>query len=425
MMVVFAVAVTLVHECGHYGVARLVGVEVDRVKIGLGPVLWRFHRSDTEYVVACFPIGGHVVVHTPSCTSVGQGHSDVSPKNLWAAGCVIVAGAVANILFAFAVYTGSSAVWGIEDVGTTRVYDVDVTSLPEGSYGLSRLPRGATVVDVGQESPSTWSELRRALVGASPGRLRISTSNPDSTIEVLVPTDRRDRERMADALQVWLDPVVGGVVEGSPGETAGLEYGDVITSVDGIQIASWQDMQQEIRVRPGERVELGVMRQGMQDVRVATLNAVVMQDGRRYGWLGIDPAGANTRVSLDLGRAVAHGANETVRTVSTILARSSELLVFDVQSATVKSVGSVVWNLWSGRAPIASYLRVLAVLSILIAVVSMLPLPGCDGGELVRLCLESMWGPNVADWMKWQTRVVLLLVLVWAIGNGIYWFLLK
>src|SRR5262245_35366995 len=151
-----------VHELGHFLAAKSVGVDVHRFSIGLGPKILGFKRGETEYVLSAIPLGGYVKMGgmaDEEVTSRLEGGASTEPrqpgpgdfdgKPIWARMWVISAGVIMNLLFAFAVYSTSAAVWGFREFATTRVGEIRTTTLPAGAEGLAQIPVGASLESIG------------------------------------------------------------------------------------------------------------------------------------------------------------------------------------------------------------------------------------------------------------------------------------
>ena len=445
MMMILATIVLLgvlilVHELGHFWAAKAVGVGVERFSIGLGPRVWGFTRKGTEYVLAVIPLGGYVKMQGMNDEVMEQvegGATEAAPwepqpgdfdeKPLWARAFVISAGVIMNILFAFVVYTAVYAFWGSQDYPTTRVYSVESDSLPAGTEALAEMAQGATVVQVGDEAPDTWGAMLDAFSDAPAGPVQVLTEEPSAVIEVESPAEEAERQRVARSLRMWLPPMVGAVDRGGPAETAGVEVGDVIFSVAGAEVSSWQELQRELWARPGERVELGLARGSAELTRVAVLDDAEGPNGERLGLLRISSLVETIDVPVGAGDAVVAGVAETVGTTALILRFLGRLFTLDVSPREVGSIGTIA--VVSGRAAeagISTYLQFMALFSINLAVLNMLPIPVLDGGHMMFLGIELVRGRKltVKQRLRWSQvgLLVVLGIMVWALGNDILRF---
>ncbi len=428
-----------VHELGHFWAAKAVGVGVERFSIGLGPRIWGFERGDTEYVLSAIPLGGYVKMqgmedevmeHLEGGPSDGprrprQGDFDGRP--IWARAFVISAGVAMNMLFALVLYTSVAAFWGYRDIATTRVMAVDETSLPAGTEALAGVAPGAEIVRIGSVAPELWGDVRRGFVDAPPGPLTVETAAPSARFDIEAPEDLPARVALAGALQFWVDPVVGRVEAGTPADDASIQAGDRVTHVAGVPVANWAEMVGEVSARPGERVEIGLLRDETPLVRAVELASVSDGDGER-GRLGVVQSLPEVTVPLPPAEAVAAGWNDTVGITRAILTFLRDLFTGNVSPREVGSVGTIA--VVSGEAAsqgIAPFLRFMALFSVNLAILNMLPIPVLDGGHMVFLGLELVRGEklSVEQRIRWSKigMWVILAIMVWALGNDLLRFL--
>ncbi len=428
-----------VHELGHFWAAKAVGVGVERFSIGLGPRIWGFERGGTEYVLSAIPLGGYVKMQGMEDEVMehiegGRAGAPIRPREgdfdgrpVWARAIVISAGVVMNMLFAFVLYTSVAALWGYRDYATTRVMAVDETSLPAGTVALAGVTPGAEIARVGSVVPELWGDVRRGLVNAVPGPLTIVTASPTARFDIQAPADPEARLALAGALQFWIDPVAGRVEPGTPAADASMEAGDRVTSVAGVRVTNWAEMVREIGARPGERVEIGLLRNEVPLVRVVELEAVNDGEGER-GRLGVVQTLPEVAVPIGPAQAVVAGWDETIAITWRILDFLGDLVTGNVSPRDVGSIGTIA--VASGEAAsrgIATFLRFMALFSVNLAILNMLPIPVLDGGHMVFLGIELVRGERLSvkqriRWSKVGVWVVLG-IMVWALGNDLLRFL--
>ena len=206
-----------VHELGHFMAAKSVGIEVQRFSIGLGPTMFGFRRGETEYVISWVPLGGYVKMGgmgdevmdrleggaeegveegTPEGAAAQPRQprpSDFDGKPIWARTFVISAGVIMNMLFAFAVYTGVNAAWGLPELAENRVGEVLPELLPAGAEALAELPAGARLISVGDHQVDHWGDVRDGFLEAPTGPLTIVTGEPGGAVEIEVGADPEER----------------------------------------------------------------------------------------------------------------------------------------------------------------------------------------------------------------------------------------
>jgi len=445
-MTVLATVVVLgvlifVHELGHFGAAKLVGIEVQRFSIGLGPKVVGFTYGETEYVLSAIPLGGYVkmggmddevmerveggTTDTPRVPS----ERDFDRKPIWARTLVISAGVIMNMLFAFATYSFVAAHRGIPVSATTRIGEIVTAELPSGAEALATIEPGSRIVRIGDQPVEDWNGVIDGLLGSAQGPLTIELVDPTQSVDVLVSADESERLALAGSVQPWIEAGVGLLIPGSAAEEGGLEAGDRITSVAGTPVQNWFDLVREIESRPGERTEIGLDREGRQLTRAVVIDSE--QESRSgtsvaVGKIGIGPPnGPVAFTEASLGEAVARGYSDTVFTTGYILGFLKDLVTGGVSP---RSLGSVVTiGQFSGPAAAAgldTFLQFMAMFSINLAVLNLLPIPVLDGGHLVFLGIEAVRGGRgltVEQRLKWSNVgfVFIIGLMVWALSNDV------
>jgi regulator of sigma E protease len=427
-----------VHELGHFFAAKAVGVEVQRFSIGLGPRLFGFRRGETEYVLSAIPLGGYVKMggmedEVMERLEGGTGERKPSPRDfdakpLWARAFVISAGVIMNMLFAFLVYTTVFVGWGIPDLPSTRIGLVRAAALPPGTGTLAQLPIGSSIERIGSSEVDTWGEVTRALLEAPAGAADIVTRDPVQTIRVQLPQTEDDRRAMVGALRAWLDPVVGAVNPSSPADQGGVEADDRILAVNGVPVASWDEFVDRIQSQPNQRVELLLERDGGRVTRVVTPEPEEEVDpvtgvARTVGKVGIFYGiGEITYQPVGLVDAVRYGALETWGTVTVILGFLRDLFTANVSP---RSVGSIITiGEASGQAAargVEQFLQFIALFSVNLAVLNLLPIPVLDGGHLLFLFIEAIRRKplSVEQRLRWSNVGFLIVmgIMLWALSN--------
>ncbi|MHB1192471.1 MAG: RIP metalloprotease RseP [Longimicrobiales bacterium] len=439
-LIVLAVLI-FVHELGHFAAAKAVGVEVQRFSIGLGPKLFGFRRGETEYVLSIIPLGGYVKMGGMDDEVMERieggaeevprvpGARDFDAKPIWARTLVISAGVIMNMLFAFGVYTYVAAQWGLPQLDTTRIGRVETDLLPPGTEALAQVEPGSTVVRIGDSAVEDWGDLQRGLYASTPGPLRIELAGPSRTVEIRIPTEEPQRRDLVRAVERWIDAGVGALTPGSPADKAGLEAGDRILSVGGVEVGNWYDFVKQVESRPGQRVEIAIEREGRGLIRALTLDAesATRADGTvaEVGKIGIyAPVDEYSYHDVSLGQAVVAGAQETVAVTGMILGFLRDLFTGGVSP---RSMGSIVTiGEASGQAAAAgadTFLRFMALFSVNLAILNLLPIPVLDGGHLVFLAIEAIRGKavSVEQRLRWSNVGVLVVVgiMLWALSNDI------
>lgn len=420
----------VVHEYGHYLVARWCGVKVLRFSVGFGrPLLVVRRGADrTEWVLSIVPFGGYVKM-------LDERESPVDPadlprafnrKSVWRRFAIVTAGPTFNFLFAIVVYTGLY-MYGLPEARPI------VAEPSAGSIAkIAGFHGGDTVRRVDENAIATWQELRwRLLQGALQRQaLAVEVVNAKQQISILrldlsglsgddVESDLL--ERLGFRLhRPQLPAVLGKIVAGSVAEQAGLVPGDRIEASDGKRIASWDELVQAIRDKPGRRIELTVNRGGRQTLVAVTPEAVASGD-QRIGRIGVAPDVPAEHASQVFVR-ISYGPLESF---TRSLEKTYDISAFSLKMLGKMLVGEVSWKHLSGPVTIAdfagqsaqlgwvSYLTFLALISISLGVLNLLPIPLLDGGHLMYYCAEILKGSPVSERaMELGQRVGIALLLV-------------
>jgi len=429
-----------VHELGHFGAAKAVGVEVQRFSIGLGPKVFGFKYGETEYVVSLIPLGGYVkmggmddeVMDRLEGGSEGParvpGARDFDSKPIWARTFVISAGVIMNMLFAFGVYTFVIARWGLPEYSMTRVGMVMAEMLPPGTEALAAVTPGSRFIRVGDQAIEDWGDIRAGFLTSPAGPIRIEVAEPANTFEIRIPAVESEKLALLGSVASWVEAGVGAVNPGSPADKAGIEAGDRILSVSGVQVETWWDFVDQIAARPGERVEITILRDGREVIRAVTLDSEeeAGADGtsQSVGKIGIFKPEGDLRYSkATLRESVVFGYRQTVAVSGLIVGFLGDLVTGGVSP---RSVGSIVTiGEASGQAAAAgmdSFLRFMALFSINLAVLNLLPIPVLDGGHLVFLGIEAIRGGRgltLEQKLKWSNVgfLIVVAIMLWALSN--------
>jgi regulator of sigma E protease len=432
-VVAFIVALGLlivVHEYGHYLIARLCGVKVLRFSVGFGRalVIWRRGPDQTEWVVAAIPFGGYVKM-------LDEREGPVEPReaarafnrqSVWRRLAIVVAGPVANFLFAIAVYAG------LFMYGLPEARPVLGAPPPESVAAAAGLRVGDTVRAVEGEAITTWQELRwRVLQSAlqrAPLRLEVLDDKGHLRDAVLdlrsFPADDVESDALERVgLRLYrppLEPVLGQVVPGGAAERAGLAPGDRVLLADGRPVRSWEELVGAVQARPDMPLSLKIERGGTTQT-LEVVPASVSAGQKRIGRIGAAPQVPAAHAEKMLIR-VQHGLAESVWKG---MLKTGDIAVFSLKMLGKMLLGEVSWKHLSGPVTIAdfagqsaqmgwvSYLTFLALISISLGVLNLLPIPLLDGGHLMYYAIEIVKGTPVSERaMELGQRVGLALLLV-------------
>ncbi len=414
------------HEFGHYWVARRLGVRVLRYSIGFGKPLftWRAGRDQTEYCISAIPLGGYVKMLDEREAPVPpeEQHRAFNRQRLWRRTAIVAAGPLFNFLFALVVY------WMLFVAGTTEVRPVVGEVLPETPAAAAAMEPGAEIVAIGGRATPTWEKVLIAL-------LDTGLSRSETTV-TLQDRDGRQMERRLDlsglgrlgdepdllravGVRPWqpqLEARVGELIEGGAAAGAGLLPGDRVVAVDGDPVEDWRGLVQAVQARAGEVVSVQVDRDG----GFHTLDVGLGEVGSPRGVLGVRP---------DVPPGLFEGMQHTVRygpltALGEAAADTWRTSVLTVQVLWGMVTGQASLNNLSGPISIGQFagdtaatglvpfLKFLAIVSISLGVLNLLPIPILDGGHLMYYAIEAVKGSPVSEQVQIYGQYVGILLLL-------------
>jgi regulator of sigma E protease len=435
--------VIFVHEFGHFVAAKALGVYAPRFSIGFGPALWRRRRGETEYVLAILPLGGYVRMasrHDETSAFLEGGSEEQSglkegdpgydpkamipfgplpvPEHRWfeskslpARLVILLAGVTMNALLAVVVAIGLAVHYGRTTVPTRVVGAVHV---PAGGEALAALHPGDTVFRVNGDSVRDWTDVL-SRVALSRSRIVFGTQRGN----IVVPLgDSLTPLAVAQSLDYWLPPVVDSVVPDGAAAAAGLQPGDSIEAVNGVPTTSFSALVDRVTPAAGSTLVFTVGRHG-QSLRVpvtprpSPVTDPVTNRVDTLGRIGVAARQNVEQVSLGLGEAVVAGSRLTWQYGGAIVGVVHDLIV---RKASVKELGGPIAitraSVDAARSGWGALLRLIALLSINVAVLNLLPIPILDGGNIVINVIETAKGSPFSD----RTRENILRVGLVIIG---------
>ena len=447
-----------VHELGHFMAAKSVGIDVQRFSIGLGPTMFGFQWGETEYVISWVPLGGYVKMGGMDDEVTGrleggaegaageegeegeEGEVAAEPrqprpgdfdgKPIWARTFVISAGVIMNMLFAFVVYTGVNARWGLQESAEHRVGRIVPELLPAGAEALSELPPGALLVSIGGRQVNHAGDVRDGFLEAPAGPVTIVTDEPRMEIEIDLASDPQQRAQILQGLLLWIDAEVGVLSPGSPAAQGEFETGDRVLVAGGVPISNWYDFVDVVEAHPDIPMEVTIEREGRSVTLSVTPEATSEEDpvtGETVivGKVGIyQPFGELVYRDVSLTQAVQLGYVETVGYSRLLLGFLGGLVTgreSPRQVGSLLTIGSIAGQ--AAELGLETFLRFMALLSVNLAILNLLPIPVLDGGHLVFLGIEAVRGKalSLQQRMKWSQFgfVILMGIMIWALSNDV------
>ncbi len=418
-----------IHEFGHFWVARKVGIKVLRFSIGFGkPLLQRKGRVDnTEFVLAAIPLGGYVKMLDEREGNVAshEAHRAFNRQPLWARSAVVIAGPLANFLLAIAAY------WIVMMIGISGVAPLIGAPVAGSAAERAGFAFEDQIIAVNDQQTPTWTDARIALLEASldstePLQIDVEQADGQFVVRQLPVTQAQMLKSDGDAVanlgfRTWwpeVEPIVGDLVAGGAADQAGLRVGDKILEVDGEALRTWRELVEIVQPSAGIALPLVVERDG--GTIELTLTPEPFDVGEQtVGRIGVMETQSQTLSS----KAQVTVKYPPIQAFGEALVRTWDMSILTIRMLGKLVVGQASLDNISGPISIAQfagqsasigidhYINFLALISISLAVLNLLPIPMLDGGHLVYFAAEALRGRPVSERVQiWgqQLGIVLL-----------------
>ncbi|MBL1320831.1 MAG: RIP metalloprotease RseP [Methylophaga sp.] len=428
----FIVALSIlvvVHEFGHFWVARRCGVKVLKFSVGFGRPLWKkLGRDGTEYILAAIPLGGYVKMLDEREGDVPPEQLDQSfnKKSLSARTAIVAAGPIANLLFAIFAY------WLIFIMGIPGMRPIIDEVIVDSPASYAQFRTGDEIKQINGTETPTWSSVRKEL-------FKISQSG--GTADITVGLDGIDVQRQLEIakidlgssvatpllnelglipIQISYKPIIGSIIRGGSAEKAGLKEGDTLLSFEGRLINDWAEWVTLIRTHPDAVMPIEIMR-GDETLAILVTPSKTADNIGRIG-AGLDASKTEIpdylQAELRYGpiSALGYAVKETWDFSSSTIKGIVGMLIGTVSS---KNIGGPITIAQiagaSAEQGLIAFIYFLAMISVSLGILNLLPIPILDGGHLVMNLIEWVKGKPLSENAQLQGQkvgIILLLALM-------------
>jgi regulator of sigma E protease len=425
---VFVLGVLIfVHELGHFLAARRIGVRVITFSLGFGPKLLSFKRGDTEYCISAVPLGGFVKMAGETSDEPLTGRADeFLSKSKWQRFQVLIMGPAMNVILAFVL------TWAVMLRGAEIPAFLDQPPVVGGVTATSPAERagirvGDRLVRIAGRQVSTWEQAGIAIGSNARREVPIELVRDNQTLTVHVTPDAEGKFEVGNiGVQPDSHPVVRGLVSGDPAQKAGFLNGDVVTAVNGERMLSGSQLSDTIAKHPNEAITITVKRGGA----VRDIGVTPVLRGKK-GMIGIQIGNEETRL-IKPGplQALSFSLKKNIEYSGVIFQTLGGLLTR--QTSPKQLMGPVAIAQLSGEYAalgIIPLLSLMAMISLNLGILNLLPIPVLDGGHIFIMAIEAVarrdFSAKVKENMLLAGFVVLMLLMVTVIYNDltrIQWF---
>ncbi len=402
-----------VHEYGHFWVARRNGVKVIRFSVGFGKAIWRKTGSDgTEYVLAMIPLGGYVKMLDDRVDDVSEHDKNktFNAKSVYQRIAIIAAGPFANFIFAvFAFYF-------MFLIGIPSIKPVIGSITPNSISAKAQMPSNVEIVEVSGKTTLNWQDVNLALIGKIGSKsIEIKTKAADSqyisSFELNTSDWKFSPEKMSAMASLGITPFLpkvynelASIAPESPAEIAGLKEKDELIALNGkVLEQGWNDFSEQIKRYPNQEVTLLVKRSGIEK-NITVVPEKMERNGEVVGYLGVSPKfdswPESYQIQLKYGviDALEQSLIRTWNFITLSFDMIGKLITGDV---SVKNLsGPIAIAQGAGNSAghgVVYFLGFLALISINLGIINLLPLPVLDGGHLLYYLIELLTGKPVPD----------------------------
>ena len=380
----------LVHEWGHFVVARLFGVRVEVFSIGFGPRLFGFKRGPTDYRLSALPLGGYVRMAGDNPSEERRGDPDeFLSKPRWQRVLIALAGPTTNFLLAI-VLTGALFMRGGEQFSYADKSVVVAGVIKDSPAQKAGIQAGDRIVSFGGVKDPTWDRLALELGLSAPGRsVPVTIERDDRLISTRVSVDL---QQFAAVVGYPAEPViVGSVTPGSPAERDGLNEGDVIVAANAQHLNAPPQLSEVVKENGGNVMTLEILRDGQPKMIELRPSWKDPGDGTPRWQIGITFRFVTSPTHYSVLRALQKATERHVVLTNKLISLVGQLLIRKVSMKQLEGpLGIVQETSRAAKQGFADVVNLMAVISLNLAILNLLPIPILDGGHILMLGIEGL-----------------------------------
>ncbi len=416
----------VLHELGHFIPAKLFKTRVEKFYLFFDPwfSLFKFKRGDTEYGIGWLPLGGYVKISGMIDESMDKEQMKEEPKEwefrskpAWQRLIIMLGGVTVNVILGMAIYAMVLFVWGNEYIPTS--------SLKYGIYADSTatemgLRNGDKILTVGGKEVEKFSDIQMNILLDDQNTIEVDRNGQIKKIEVPQSAIAQIIKNQKPFIKPAIMPLVEEVMSGSNAEKAGLKKDDQLIRINGVSTPFFQDVVKTLGTLKEQDISLTVLRVGAE----LKLNATVTKNGT-LGF-GVQPITQQLTVETEkygLLESIPAGINKAYDSFNNYIKQIK--LIFKPETEAYKSLGGfiTIGKAFSPKWDWERFWNFTAFLSIILAIMNILPIPALDGGHVMFLVYEIITGrkphDKVMEYAQIAGIVILLALMVMANGNDI------
>ena len=430
-LIVIGVLVSF-HEFGHYWVARIVGVKVIRFSVGFGKVLWSYQKNSqsTEYVISAIPLGGYVkmVDEREGEVSVEDLPYAFNRQSVLARVAIVAAGPVFNLLLATVLF------WSVLVIGEMGIKPI-LGEVKQGTIAYKAgLVEGDEIISIDDKLTPIWSEALNGIVSSAldgDKEVKLTVKQFDGVASERFLSFTEDDIKSPEVLyqdlgiKPWspkLKPIIGNILPESAALDAGLQKGDLVISANNQAVVDWMQWVDIVKKHPGMTIQLVIDRGGVQLPVSITPKKVQIEQGEE-GKIGASvyvPEDIQKSMQVEYSLSPFDAIPDAITTtINYSLSTVKMLGKMFVGQASVKNLSGPIsiaqYASQSASIGLVAFLKFMALVSVSLGVLNLLPVPVLDGGHLMFFCIEGLVGKPVPEKIQMffqQVGMSLLLMLM-------------